>query len=336
MKIYLSPSNQNENTYSAGGTNEMEQCSRVAEAAEKYLLANGFLVKRAPKGQKMQTSILESNAWGADLHICLHTNAGGGKGCEVYVKEKTDSRLQYAQPIYDAVAALTPSSDRGIKTAGFAEIKQTTATCVYCELEFHDNATRAQWIIDHVDDLGRAVAQGICKAVGKSFVEPGVDPTPEPTPAPAPTPAETLYRVRKTWTDAASQIGAFAVLENAKNACKPGYTVYDENGKAVYAAAQETVHTVKAGDTLWGIADKYLGDGTRYTEIKTANGLKSDTIYSGQKLTIPGTTPGKSLDDLALEVYRGDWGNGQERIDRLTAAGYDAAAVQNRVNTLYG
>ena len=47
------------------------------------------------------------------------------------------------------------------------------------------------------------------------------------------------------------------------------------------------VHNVVNGDTLWGIAEKYLGRGTRYQEIKTLNGLDSDTIYSGQKLKIP-------------------------------------------------
>lgn len=51
--------------------------------------------------------------------------------------------------------------------------------------------------------------------------------------ASAPT-TKNLYRVRKTWEDAKSQIGAYASLDNAKNACKNGYTVYDWNGKAVY------------------------------------------------------------------------------------------------------
>ena len=44
-----------------------------------------------------------------------------------------------------------------------------------------------------------------------------------------------LYRVRKSWKDAASQLGAFEELENAKKACKEGYTVYDWDGKAVYS-----------------------------------------------------------------------------------------------------
>ena len=47
------------------------------------------------------------------------------------------------------------------------------------------------------------------------------------------------------------------------------------------------VHTVVKGDTLWGIAEKYLGSGILYKEIKTLNCLDRDTIYSGQKLKIP-------------------------------------------------
>lgn len=43
-----------------------------------------------------------------------------------------------------------------------------------------------------------------------------------------------LYRVRKTWADAASQIGAYAYLKNAKLACPAGYRVFDESGKTIY------------------------------------------------------------------------------------------------------
>lgn len=48
--------------------------------------------------------------------------------------------------------------------------------------------------------------------------------------------AKQLYRVRKTWSDAKSQIGAFFSLENAKKACKAGYAVFDSSGKQVYPA----------------------------------------------------------------------------------------------------
>ena len=49
----------------------------------------------------------------------------------------------------------------------------------------------------------------------------------------------TLYRVRKSWSDASSQLGAFAVLDNAKELAdkNPGYAVFDEAGKKVYPSA---------------------------------------------------------------------------------------------------
>ena len=44
----------------------------------------------------------------------------------------------------------------------------------------------------------------------------------------------------------------------------------------------------------------------------------------------------KSIDEIAREVIRGDWGNGSDRKNRLTSAGYDCAAVQSKVNELLG
>ena len=44
----------------------------------------------------------------------------------------------------------------------------------------------------------------------------------------------------------------------------------------------------------------------------------------------------KSLEEIAREVINGDWGNGAERRNRLTAAGYDYATVQKLVNKLLG
>lgn len=58
----------------------------------------------------------------------------------------------------------------------------------------------------------------------------------------------TLYRVRKTWSDASSQIGAYSSLENAKKACKAGYTVYNKDGKAIYS--KSVTSTIKVGDTV--------------------------------------------------------------------------------------
>lgn len=46
-------------------------------------------------------------------------------------------------------------------------------------------------------------------------------------------------------------------------------------------------YTVKSGDTLWGIAEKMLGNGKRFTEIKSINGMTTDVIHKGDVLKIP-------------------------------------------------
>lgn len=56
----------------------------------------------------------------------------------------------------------------------------------------------------------------------------------------SPSTEKQLYRVRKTWADAKSQIGAYSSLENAKKACKAGYSVFDNSGNVVYTAAEKT------------------------------------------------------------------------------------------------
>lgn len=71
------------------------------------------------------------------------------------------------------------------------------------------------------------------------------------------------YRVRKSWKDAASQIGAFSVLENAKSACKNGYSVFDSNGNVVYtkapAASTSPIHKYSVG--------QYVTFSSSYTSV---------------------------------------------------------------------
>lgn len=58
-------------------------------------------------------------------------------------------------------------------------------------------------------------------------------------------------------------------------------------GTAVKQPEASRTYTVVRGDSLWGIAAKLLGKGSRYPEIKGLNGLTSDVITAGQVLKIP-------------------------------------------------
>ncbi len=147
---------------------------------------------------------------------------------------------------------------------------------------FANKSCPGDWMYARMDDL----ASKVTAALGGSSSQPE---TPD---APAEKLTSGYYRVRKTWKDAKSQIGAYRVLSNAKAQAdkNPGYYVFANDGVAIYPAeAKETyrIHTVVKGDTLWEIAKKYLGNGSRYPEIKKLNGLTSNVIYSGWKLKIP-------------------------------------------------
>ena len=140
---------------------------------------------------------------------------------------------------------------------------------------FANKSCPGDWLYSRLGDL----AAKVTTALGSAPTE--ADPAQEPTKA-------ELYRVRKTWADAKSQKGAYKILANAKKCAdaNPGYSVFDSKGTLVYPENYR-VHTVVHGDTLWKIAAQYLGDGSRYKEIVSLNGLSSNVIYSGQKLKIP-------------------------------------------------
>ncbi len=60
------------------------------------------------------------------------------------------------------------------------------------------------------------------------------------------------------------------------------------------------------------------------SDIEKLNDSKLDEVSGGAKSELT----------IAYEVIDGKWGNGQDRINRLRAAGYDAASIQQLVNTL--
>lgn len=74
---------------------------------------------------------------------------------------------------------------------------------------------------------------------------------------------------------------------------QPAQTTNDRaaSADATTDTPQKTTYTVKSGDSLWAIAKKLLGDGSRYTEIYDLNksiiGSNPNLIYPGQTFTIP-------------------------------------------------
>ena len=118
----------------------------------------------------------------------------------------------------------------------------------------------------------------------------GVQPAPSAPSAPSNGEGK-YYRVRLSWADAKSQLGAYADLENAKKACKTGYAVYDWNGNEVYSnkvnASGELVDgctiTLKAGATyLDGRAiPSWVTKSTLYYRGRNSKGIMFSTQKTG-------------------------------------------------------
>ena len=221
-KVFLSPSNQYDNRYAYGNTTEGVQCGKIAEACKAALERSGVTVKLM-HDESMQEKCQASNAFGADLHVPIHTNAFNGtvSGTRMFYYAEGGEGQKACQAIFARLAPVTPGTSENIRAdASLYEVRVPAAPTAYIECEFHDNATTAKWIVEHTDDIGEAIARGICDYFGVTFKE-------KEQPAPV-----------------------------------------------------------------------------------------------------------KSVDEVAREVIRGEWGNGSDRRQRLEAAGYDYDAVQDRVNAI--
>lgn len=110
------------------------------------------------------------------------------------------------------------------------------------------------------------------------------------------------YASAQAASGVACRPGKAKVTQVSKGAKHPYHLVHEGSESNVYGwvdaadiagastsgkASSARTYTVRKGDSLWAIAAKQLGDGTRYKEIKTLNGLTSDTIYAGQVLKLP-------------------------------------------------
>lgn len=192
MKIYLSPSNQTENRYAVGNTNEAAQCRAIAAAAEKAFLRCGFTVK-CSNPDSMYDAVAESNAFGADYHLCIHTNAYNGSvsGTRLFSYDAVGTGCKACQAVMEALAPITPgTSDSITPNPALYEVRAAKAYTVYIEIGFHDNKTEAAWIIAHTTEIAEAICRGMCNHCGIAYIQP----------------QQPLYRV---------QVGAFRNRDNA-------------------------------------------------------------------------------------------------------------------------
>lgn len=220
---------------------------------KKYLEEYGFVVTttRADKNVNMNEYYRGTASKGCDLFISLHSNAVGSS-----VNENVDYPVVYVplngkgnaigQKLVDCVEAIMDTKQngriatrRGQNGDYYGVIRGATAVGtvgLIIEHSFHTNTRATKWLLSNsnLEKMAKAEADVIAAYYG---VEKPTKPVVEP---------EHWYRIRKTWDDSSSQKGAYKSLDNAKEACPEGYSVFDWEGKAVYTkTAPKAVYTQK-------------------------------------------------------------------------------------------
>ena len=203
-KVFLSPSNQYDNRYAYGNTNEGAQCGKIAESCKAALERSGVTVKLM-HDESMQEKCQASNAFDADLHVPIHTNAFNGtvSGTRMFCFNSSGNGMKACKAIFKRLAPVTPGTSENIRVDdSLYEVRVPAAPTAYIECEFHDNPTVSKWIVENTRLIGEAIAHGICDYFGVTFKEPE---------QPKPPAGATIYRV---------QVGAYTKKENADNMLK--------------------------------------------------------------------------------------------------------------------
>ena len=173
LKVYVSPSSQTDNKYAYGNVTEAAVCREISLYLVDALTRCG--ISAITNVQKdMYARVPESNAWGADLHVPVHTNAfnQSAQGTQVYYK--SDAGKKVAKAIFNHLAPIVPgtSGDSVRKVTDLYEITKSNATVAYVEAAFHDRVDGAKWIIEHKVEIAEAICKGICESYGILYVAP--------------------------------------------------------------------------------------------------------------------------------------------------------------------
>ena len=176
VRIYISPSCQTANKYAYGNTTEAIQCRAIAVLTVQALERCGFAAITNVTDD-MDERMAESNAWNADLHVPIHSNAfnKSAMGTQVYHDGVSGSISRKAcSAIYKVLAPLSPGSsgERTRANPGLYEIRNSQAPTAYIEVAFHDTVTEAKWIINNKPKIAEAICKGICNLYGVPYIAP--------------------------------------------------------------------------------------------------------------------------------------------------------------------
>ena len=333
---------------------------KLSQLQGKYLNQLGVSVKytRADKNKDLELYDRGMASKGCDLFISNHSNATTAVKEDIdyvavynLVNDTTTNideiSKKYAEALAPIIAklmgtkqgyrVLTRQSDNdrnkdGIMNDNYygvlngARIANTPGLII--EHSFHTNTAATKWLLNdaNLDKMARAEAECIASILLGKKVTLGVSEEPkkeEPKQETKPSTAKTLYYV---------QSGAFTIQSNAEKR----YIELKDKGFDAIIKKSGMYFKVQVG----AYSDKNNAT-SQAAKVKKAGFEAYVTTEGGNAITIDvkpvqPTVPKKTVEELALEVIQGKWGNGQARIDALTKAGYNSKDVQSKVDEMLG
>lgn len=161
-----------------------------------------------------------------DYFVSFHRNAVGAevaKGVETHIYSRGGKSEQLANKVNTLLVGVG-FVDRKVKVSNFHVLRETKCAAILIEVGFIDNSVDNGLFDSKFEQIAQAIAKGCLQQMGKDIT------------LSTPNASSEIYRVRKSWSDAASQKGAFNDLNNAKKCAdqNSGYSVFDSKGNKVY------------------------------------------------------------------------------------------------------
>lgn len=185
INIFVSPSQQPENHCKFGDT-EQDHCRSMGNELIAILQRDNRFnssissIVSGTVPQKCWSVVYQSNDFinaggGNGYHICIHTNAGGGKGCAGFYtgngKGKKATRI-----CLNKLNEISPWSEQEFRSYDELIEMNTVASTVYLEVNFHDNINQANWIHGNIKNVAIQTYKGLCEMEGIEVNNEAINP----------------------------------------------------------------------------------------------------------------------------------------------------------------
>lgn len=179
-KVFIGVGHGGKDPGAVGKVKEADANLYMALGMKEELERNGYAVgisRVKDENDPLTEEIKESNAFGADIAVEVHNNAGGGDGFEVFVQtNKYANQSKRLAQCIEAEVKKTGQKSRGIKTrlngSGtdyFGWLRQNNRPAVLCEGFFVDSADANDYnTVAKQKDYGKAYARGVMAYFGYS------------------------------------------------------------------------------------------------------------------------------------------------------------------------